>query len=94
VGLIARDPEHVQIFGFTALFPVTFVSNVFVPVETMPGWLQGVVNANPVSILADAARGLLVGGPTRNAVIGSIMWAIAIMLVFVPLSLWRFKRRV
>jgi oleandomycin transport system permease protein len=94
VGLIARDPEHVQIFGFTALFPVTFVSNVFVPVETMPGWLQGVVNANPVSILADAARGLLVGGPTRNAVIGSILWAIAIMLVFVPLSLWKFKRRV
>lgn len=94
VGLTAKDPEHVQIFGFTALFPVTFVSNVFVPVETMPGWLQSVVNANPVSILSDATRGLLVGGPTRNDLIASILWAIAIMAVFVPLSLWRFKRRI
>lgn len=94
VGLLARDPEHVQIFGFTALFPVTFVSNVFVPVETMPSWLQTVVKANPVSILSDATRGLLIGGPTRNAVIASIVWAIVIMAVFVPLSMWRFKRRV
>ena len=58
VGVVAKDPEKVQVFGFTALFPVTFVSNVFVQTETMPGWLQPVVKANPVSILADAARGL------------------------------------
>lgn len=58
VGVIAGDPEHVQLFGFTALFPVTFVSSAFVPVDTMPTWLQGFVQANPVSLLTDAARAL------------------------------------
>ncbi|WP_196776878.1 ABC transporter permease [Haloechinothrix halophila] len=94
VGVIAKDPERVQIFGFTALFPVTFVSNVFVPAETMPGWLQPIVDVNPVSILADACRGLMVGGEVAQPVLGSLLWALAIVLVFAPLSVWALKRRV
>src|SRR5688572_8098990 len=72
VGMLAKDPEQVQLFGFTTLFPVTFVSNVFVPTETMPGWLQAWVKVNPVTHLADAARGLMVGGP----VAGPVMWSL------------------
>ncbi|HSE10413.1 MAG TPA: ABC transporter permease [Nocardioidaceae bacterium] len=94
VGLLAKDPEHVQLFGFTALFPITFVSNVFVPVETMPGWLQAIVEVNPVSILADATRGLMVGGPVAEPVVGSLIWAVVFIVVFAPLSIWAFKRRV
>jgi oleandomycin transport system permease protein len=94
VGLLAKDPEKVQLFGFTALFPVTFVSNVFVPTRTMEGWLQGIVKANPVSILSDAARGLLVGGPVAEPVTQTLLWAAAIAAVFVPLSMWAFRRRV
>jgi oleandomycin transport system permease protein len=94
VGVLAKDPEQVQIFGFTALFPITFVSNVFVPTETMPGWLQVVVDANPVSILAEATRGLLVGGPAAGPVLASLLWAAAIAVVFAPLSMWAFRRRV
>ncbi len=94
VGVLAKDPEHVQIFGFTALFPVTFVSNVFVPEETMPGWLQAVVDVNPVTILADAARGLMVGGPVAEPVTGALIWAVALTAAFAPLSMWAFKRRV
>jgi oleandomycin transport system permease protein len=94
VGVLAKDPEQVQIFGFTALFPITFVSNVFVPTETMPDWLQVVVGANPVSILADATRGLMVGGPAAGPVVASLLWAAAIVVVFAPLSMWAFKRRV
>ncbi len=94
VGVLASDPEKVQIFGFTALFPITFVSNVFVPEETMPGWLQVVVDANPVTLLADAARGLMVGGPVQGPVIGSLLWSVAIFAVFAPLALWALKRRV
>jgi len=93
-GLVAPDPEHVQILGFTALFPLTFVSNVFVPTETMPGWLQAFVNVNPVTLLADASRGLMVGGPAAGPVIWSLVWAAVIVAVFVPLSLWALKRRV
>ncbi len=94
VGVIARDPEHVQLFGFTILFPITFVSNVFVPAETMPGWLQVFANANPVSLLTEASRGLLLGGPVLEPALWSLLWAGAVTAVFVPLSLWALKRRV
>ncbi|MQA27563.1 MAG: ABC transporter permease [Micromonosporaceae bacterium] len=94
VGVLAKDPEQVQLFGFTALFPVTFVSNVFVPTQTMPGWLQAFVEINPVTLLSDAARGLLVGGPVAGPAIGSLLWAAGITAVFAPLSVWGLKRRV
>jgi oleandomycin transport system permease protein len=93
VGVIARDPEHVQLFGFTALFPVTFVSNVFVPTETMPAWLQVVVELNPVSMLAEASRGLLSGGPVLGPALGAMAWAIVIAAVFAPLALRTLDRR-
>lgn len=94
VGVLAKDPERVQIFGFTALFPITFVSNVFVPAQTMPGWLQAFVDVNPVSILADACRGLMLGGEVAKPVLGSVLWAVAICGVFAPLSVRAFRRRV
>jgi len=94
VGVLAKDPEKVQVFGFTALFPLTFVSNVFVQTETMPGWLQPVVRANPVSILSDATRGLLVGGPVAQPVMWSLLWAAGIAAVFAPLAVARFRRRI
>ena len=94
VGVVAKDPEQVQLFGFTALFPVTFVSNVFVPTETMPSWLQSFVEINPVSQLADAVRGLMTGGPVATAAVQSLVWAAAIVVVFAPLSLSALRRRV
>ena len=94
VGVIAKDPEKVQVFSFTALFPLTFVSNVFVPTETMPGWLQAFVKVNPVTILSEATRGLLVGGPVARPVAGSLLWAAIIVGVFAPIAVWAFRRRV
>ncbi len=93
VGVLARDPEHVQLFGFTALFPVTFISNVFVPVDTMPDCLQGAVMLNPVSLLADASRGLLLGGPVLAPALGALAWAVLLTAVFAPLSVWALNRR-
>jgi oleandomycin transport system permease protein len=94
IGLTAKDPERVQIFGFTFLFPITFVSNVFVPTETMPGWMQPIVEANPVTILSDASRGLLVAGPVAEPVAWTLLWAGGIMLVFAPISVYALKRKV
>lgn len=104
IGLVAKDPERVQIFGFTALFPVTFVSNIFVPTETMPGWLQAFVNVNPVSQLADAVRSLMLGDKLNGTqwhvesaaqpTLYALLWAAAIAIVFAPLSVRAFKRRV
>lgn len=94
IGVISKDPERVQLFGYTALFPITFVSNAFVQTETMPGWLQAWVKINPVTHLSDAARGLLVGGPVADPVFWSVVWGAAIAVLFAPLSVMALRRRV
>src|SRR5215468_12012313 len=94
VGMLAASPEKVQIFGFVVLFPLTFTSNAFVPTASMPGWLQAWSKANPVSVLSDAVRGLMVSGPVARPVAGSLLWAAAFTVVFAPLAVRAFRRRV
>ncbi|PZF98357.1 ABC transporter permease [Micromonospora deserti] len=94
VGVLVGEPEKVQIFGFMVIFPLTFTSNAFVPTETMPGWLQAWVEVNPVTILADALRGLLVGGPVAAPVVQSLLWAGVLAAIFAPLAVRGLKRRV
>jgi ABC-2 type transport system permease protein/oleandomycin transport system permease protein len=93
VGMLVDEPEKVQAFGFAVIFPLTFASNAFVPTATMPGWLQAWVRVNPVSLLADAIRGLLVGGEVAGPVLGSLAWAAALAVVFAPLAVAAFRRR-
>jgi oleandomycin transport system permease protein len=94
VSMLAANPEKVQIFGFVVLFPVTFTSDAFVRTASMPGWLQAWSKANPVSLIADAMRGLLVSGPAARPVAESLLYAAAFTLVFAPLAVRAFKRRV
>jgi oleandomycin transport system permease protein len=93
VSMIAASPEKVQIFGFVVLFPLTFTSNAFVQTESMPGALQAWVKANPVTLLADATRGLLVSGPVATPLLQSLLWAAGITAVFAPLAVRAFRRR-
>jgi oleandomycin transport system permease protein len=93
VGMLVDEPEKVQAFGFVVIFPLTFASSAFVPTATMPGWLQAWVRVNPVTLLADAIRGLLVGGDVAGPALGSLAWAAAFALVFAPLALAAFRRR-
>jgi ABC transporter DrrB family efflux protein len=94
IGLIASSPEASNAYGFTIIFPLTFVSSAFVPVETMPSWLQGVASANPFTTMVDATRALLVGTPAGNDVWGAVAWSVAIIAVFAPLAAWRYQRAV
>lgn len=94
VGMLVSEPDRVMIFGFAVMFPLTFVSNAFVPTDTMPGWLQGWVDVNPVTILADAVRGLLVSGPVAGPVTGALLWAAGVLAVFAPLAVRAFRKRV
>nr|WP_296069525.1 ABC transporter permease [uncultured Actinoplanes sp.] len=93
VAMLVSAPEKVQIFGFTLLFPLTFASNAFAPTSTMPGWLQAWVKVNPVTLLADATRGLLTGGAVGGPVVRSLIWAAILLVIFAPLSVWAFRRR-
>ncbi|MEV4755386.1 ABC transporter permease [Micromonospora sp. NPDC049559] len=94
VGVLVSEPEKVQIFGFMVIFPLSFTSNAFVPTDSMPGWLQAWVEVNPVTILADALRGLLIGGPLAVPLVQTLLWAAGIAAVFAPLALAGFKRRI
>ena len=93
VSMLAANPEKVQIFGFVVLFPLTFTSDAFVPTASMPGWLQAWSKANPVSVISDAVRGLMVSGPAARPVVESLLWAAAFTAVFAPLAVRAFKRR-
>ena len=94
IGLTASSPEAANAYGFTILFPVTFVSSAFVPPETMPSWLEPIAEHNPFTTMVDAARALFVGTPAGNDIWLSIVWALAITVVFGALSIWRYRRAV
>ncbi|TML93451.1 MAG: ABC transporter permease [Actinobacteria bacterium] len=92
IGMAVRDVESAQTAGFIWIFPLVFASAVFVPVATMPGWLQSFARVNPVTNTAEAVRALCQGGPTATHVFHSMAWILGILLVFVPLSVRRYRR--
>jgi ABC transporter DrrB family efflux protein len=92
VGLAVGDPETAQAAAFPVLAPLVFASSAFVPVGSMPGWLQVFAKHQPVSITASAVRALTIGGPTSTYVWQSIAWCVGILVVFAPIAV-RFYRR-
>ncbi|GAA5171945.1 ABC transporter permease [Amycolatopsis dongchuanensis] len=94
VGMLVRTPGAVQGIMIALVFPLTFGSNVFVPSTTMPGWLRAWSDINPVSLLTDAMRGLLVGGEVAGPLLGALAWLAGIVLVFFPLAMRAYRRRV
>jgi ABC-2 type transport system permease protein/oleandomycin transport system permease protein len=92
VGLSASSPESANAYGFIILFPLTFVSSAFVPVTSMPSWLQPIAEHNPFTVMVDAIRGLFVGNPVGNDPWIATAWAVGITLVFATLAIWRYRR--
>jgi ABC transporter DrrB family efflux protein len=94
IGLVASSPEAANAYGFTIIFPLTFVSSAFVPPETMPSWLQPVAENNPFTTMVDAIRALFIGTPAHNDVWGALVWSVGIIAFFAPLAAWRYRRAV
>jgi ABC-2 type transport system permease protein/oleandomycin transport system permease protein len=94
VGLLLRNPESAQAAAFPIMAPLVFASSAFVPVASMPGWLQPFALHQPVSVTASAARALILGTPATSYVLQTVAWAAGILLVFVPIAVWRFRRAV
>jgi daunorubicin/doxorubicin transport system permease protein len=92
LGLLLRTPNSVQIAGILVLLPLTFASNVFVSPRTMPGWLRTVVDLNPVSHLATAARSLMAGTFPPGQVLWVVAASAALTVVFAPLTLHLYGR--
>ena len=91
VGLTVRGAEAAQTAGFVVIFPLVFASSVFVPVTTMPHWLQAFAKINPVTVTADAARSFALFG-TPASLGAAAAWIGGLLAVFIPLSVWRYRR--
>lgn len=90
-GLITKNSETAQVVGFMWSFPLVFASAVFVPVATMPGWLQAFANNQPVTQAVLGMRALTQGGP-MDGVWKTLIWVGAILIVTVPISIRRYRR--
>jgi ABC-2 type transport system permease protein/oleandomycin transport system permease protein len=94
VGLTSSSPEAAQSLGFIVIFPLTFVSSAFVPVDSMPTALQAFAEVNPFTITVNAMRSLFLGAPAGNDVWGAVAWSVGIIAVFAYLSVAKYKRAV
>jgi ABC transporter DrrB family efflux protein len=94
VGLISSSPETANAVGFTAIFPLTFISSAFAPPDSMPAAIEWVAEVNPFSTVVDALRALWLGTPAGNDVWAAFAWSIGIMAVFSVLAARRYRRAV
>jgi ABC-2 type transport system permease protein/oleandomycin transport system permease protein len=93
VGLSVRNPETAQSLGFIWVFPLVFASSAFVPTGHMPGPVRAFADANPVTLLVDSARDLMIGGGSAlGPALRTLAWLAALLLVFVPLGIRAFRR--
>lgn len=93
MGLFIRNGEAMQTAGFLLVFPLTFASSVFVPVQSMPEWLQVFSRNQPVTQIVNATRALMFGGDLTSVWI-TLAWAAGILAVGVPLAVWKYRRTV
>ena len=92
LGLLVSSPESANSVGFIAVFPLTFISSAFVPVESMPSALQWFAEVNPFTVTVDAMRALWLGAPAGDSVWGAVVWSLVIIAVFAPLAVARYRR--
>jgi ABC-2 type transport system permease protein/oleandomycin transport system permease protein len=92
IGLAAGNVEAAQAAGFIWIFPLVFASSAFVPIYTLPGWLQGFAKVNPITLTVNAARELSLGVPFGKDLFFALLWMAGILLVFVPLAVNRYRK--
>jgi len=93
VGISVRNPETAQSIGFIWVFPLVFASSAFVPTDTMPAGVRAFADVNPVTLVVDAARALMIGhGDALAPALGTLAWLAAVLVVFVPLSVRALRK--
>jgi ABC-2 type transport system permease protein/oleandomycin transport system permease protein len=92
IGMSVSSPEAANGIGFTLIFPITFISSAFVPVGSMPAGLQDFAEVNPITVVVDAMRALWLGAPAGNSVWGALAWSVALIAIFAPLAVAKYRR--
>jgi ABC transporter DrrB family efflux protein len=92
IGLVARNVETASMGSLLLAIPLTFVSSLFVPIGTMPGWLQAAAKVNPVTYAVDANRALSLGGVADRPIAYTLAWTVGLLAVLVPLTVLQYRR--
>ncbi|MCI0635350.1 MAG: ABC transporter permease [Actinobacteria bacterium] len=92
VGLLVKDPETAQAAAFPVLAPLVFASSAFIPLITMPGWLQAFARNQPVSVTVEGVRALTIGGATTGPVLQTLLWCAALVAIFAPIAVRLYRR--
>jgi ABC-type multidrug transport system permease subunit len=92
IGVSVKDVETAQVAGFVWVFPLVFASSLYVPIATMPSWLQVFAKVNPVTSMADVTRALLLGGQITPAIWKILSWDAALIALFAFLAFRRYNR--
>jgi oleandomycin transport system permease protein len=93
LGVVMKSAQSVQAMGFLVLMPLQFGSSIFTPTGTMPGWLQTFTKYNPLSALADTARGLMIGGPVAHHLWITLAWSIGLTALMAPIAVHKFRTK-
>lgn len=93
LGVSLKSAQSVQAMGFLVLMPLQFGSSIFAPTQSMPGWLQAFTDYNPLSSLADSARGLMVGGPVAHDIWVTVGWSVVLTVVMAPIAIHKFRTK-
>jgi ABC-2 type transport system permease protein/oleandomycin transport system permease protein len=91
VGLYSSSPETANSIGFTAIFPLTFASSAFVPVDSMPDGLRQFAEVNPITTVVDAVRALWLSTPANSDVWMAFVWCVILIAIFAPLAVRRYR---
>jgi oleandomycin transport system permease protein len=94
IGLAIRSPQTVQSIGYVWLVPLQFGSSLFVPTDTLPHWLQGLVGFNPMTLICDAVRNLMLGADAARPLAGALAWIVGVTVVFAAAAVRQYARRV
>ena len=93
IGLLVSTVEAAQSAGFIWLFPLTFASSAFVQTSSMPDWLRPFAENQPVTLIINAVRGLLLNTPKTSTILEALAWCVGILIVFIPVAVWAYGRR-
>jgi ABC-2 type transport system permease protein/oleandomycin transport system permease protein len=92
IGMIVKNVETAQVAGFIWVFPLVFASSIFVPVSSMPSWLQSFAKISPITVTVNSVRALSLGLPIGDNIWQSVLWMVGILIVFIPLAIARYRK--
>jgi ABC transporter DrrB family efflux protein len=92
IGMSVSSPEAANGIGFTLIFPITFISSAFVPIDSLPSVLKTFAEVNPITIVVDAMRALWLGTPAGNNVWGAVVWSLVLIAIFAPIAVAKYRR--